>query len=74
MFHTGWTPLHVAAQEGGNIKIAEILIARGAQPNALNHNGETAIWIAAQFGHYKLVEYLNSVGSNPNTPDNGNVV
>jgi ankyrin repeat protein len=38
----GWTPLHDAAR-GGHKEIAELLIAKGADLNAKDNDGETPL-------------------------------
>src|SRR5579859_5069016 len=47
-----WTLLMLAALEG-NTSIGELLISRGADINATNKSGETALSLAAHKGHIR---------------------
>jgi ankyrin repeat protein len=53
----GWTPLHLASQEG-HVKMAEILIQMGADVCSLTKNGWTPLHSASQEGHVKIAELL----------------
>lgn len=58
----GNTPLHVAASAGA-CGIAEILLQKGADVDALGANGETALHCAARVGHVGLVALLLAAGA-----------
>ena len=62
----GFTPLHVAAQEG-YIKVAELLIAKGANVNTSGRLiGTTPLDSAALLGHKEMVELLIDSGADIN--------
>lgn len=63
---TGWYPLQTAAGRG-NIKVTRYLLARGADPNAADRAGFTALYSAAGSDHgATAAEALLSSGANPN--------
>ena len=51
----GWTPLHIACQDGDR-DMAATLLEAGADPNGPLYDGTTPLYIAAMCGHPKLVE------------------
>lgn len=53
----GRTALHQVAANG-NLRLAEILVKRGARVNVVNKEAETPLHLAAQFGHLSVVEFL----------------
>jgi len=53
----GWNALHYAAFEN-RTKIATLLLAAGADVNALAPNGSTALMLAAKCGHLETVRLL----------------
>lgn len=55
--HHGWTMLHMAAS-GGNTRMVQLLIERGATVNAQNTFGKTSLHYAASKGHKEIVEKL----------------
>jgi hypothetical protein len=59
----GWTPLMNVT----SVEMALALIAAGADVNAVNGDGETALMIAAEFGSTALVRVLLSHGANLQT-------
>lgn len=63
---SGWYPLMTAAGRG-NIKVVDYLLAHGADPNAADRAGITALYSAAG-GDYRVpaAEALLSHGANPN--------
>lgn len=54
---SGWNALHYAAFEN-RAAIAALLIAAGAQVNALAPNGQSALMLAAKRGHLETVRIL----------------
>ena len=66
------TPLFYAA-ENGRLKIAQLLLANGADPNALNHRkelgGVSALTVAIQERHRMVARVLLVHGANPNGAD-----
>lgn len=52
-----WTLLHMAAS-GGNRKMVDLLVQKGASVNALNRDGKTPLHYAAGKGHLAIVEAL----------------
>ncbi|HXG08425.1 MAG TPA: ankyrin repeat domain-containing protein [Gemmataceae bacterium] len=60
-------PLAVAySVDLDHVRVARFLIRRGADVNALNQEGRTALSFAAESGYYKLVRVLLSSGADPN--------
>jgi hypothetical protein len=57
----GWTPL-MAAARSGRISIAEVLLKAGANPNAQNEYGGTALDITRANGHSAIVQLLQAAG------------
>ena len=69
--HEGCTPLMAASLEG-HIKIVELLLQNGVDPNATNtKNGVTALILASLKGHHDTVELLLMKGADPNIQNNG---
>ncbi len=60
----GWTPLLYAAF-GGQVDMAQMLLARGADPNERSDNGTTPLMLAAKSGSVELVNLLLKAGANP---------
>ena len=50
----GWTALHFAA-DGGYVDILNALTARGADVTTRNANGDSALSVAAECGHWEFV-------------------
>ncbi|XP_071964995.1 uncharacterized protein [Antedon mediterranea] len=59
------TPLHIAARIKEGEKVAEMLLKSGADVNAIMANGETAMHIAARYGHLKMIQALLEEGADP---------
>lgn len=59
------TLLHAAACEG-NLKIAEILVKRGADVNSRDEFEETPLHYAANEGHLEMAEFLITKGADVN--------
>ena len=55
------TPLHWACK-GGNIKIVELLLARGASPTAEDSEGDTPVHWAARYNKSRIVRALCAHG------------
>jgi ankyrin repeat protein len=53
----GWTPLHVAAYYG-SARVADLLLAEGADPLKVTRGGDTAYLIALAQGHKGLLPQL----------------
>ena len=53
----GQTPLHTAAYSG-HAEIAALLVAKGANPDAKDYDGRTALYHAASHGHKEAEEVL----------------
>lgn len=64
----GWTALHYAAFEN-RPQIAALLLAAGAQLNAVAPNGSTALMLAAKRGHLEMVRLLVGAGAELNEID-----
>lgn len=62
------TPLHVAARHG-HVRLVEVLLAGGADANALDANGATPLHHAARALKAKCVRTLIAGGANPQLPD-----
>lgn len=61
--HEGWNPLLYAAFEG-RMGIVEMLLAKGANPDALAPNRSTPLMFAARNGHEDVVVRLLKAGAN----------
>lgn len=62
--HDGWNPLLYAAFEG-RLPIVELLLAKGANPNARAPNQSTPLMFAARNGHEDVVVRLLKAGADP---------
>lgn len=65
-----WTLLHMAAS-GGNPKMVDLLLAKGASVNAANRDGKTALHYAAGKGHLGIVKTLLNHHADPTILYNG---
>lgn len=65
-----WTLLHMAAS-GGNPKMVDLLLAKGASVNATNRDGKTALHYAAGKGHLGIVQSLLNHFADPTILYNG---
>src|SRR3954469_10768834 len=74
--YAGDTALHMAAAAFRR-PVAELLVGRGADCHARNRRGAQPLHYAADANHWdptaqaETIEYLLSVGADPNAPDNG---
>jgi ankyrin repeat protein len=55
-------PLHIAASDG-HLEIVKALIAAGADMNALENYGRSALGIARRKNHTKIVDFLRNRGA-----------
>ena len=68
-FASGWlTPLMLAAREG-HAELARMLVAGGADVNAVAGDGKTALALAIFNGNYDLASLLVDSKADVNTPD-----
>lgn len=65
----GSTSLH-SAVTSGNVKLVELLIAKGAGVNARNAEGNTALEVAAHDGSKEIAEFLIAKGADLNNRNN----
>ncbi|XP_077086187.1 transient receptor potential cation channel, subfamily N, member 1 [Siphateles boraxobius] len=56
------TPLHIAARVEGGVRAAEMLLKSGADVNAEQENGETAMHVAARHGDLEMMQVLIQEG------------
>lgn len=59
---TGYTPL-MAAARNGHTEVVRWLLARGADPNAVNYGGVDVYWQATEGGHRDVQELLLAAGA-----------
>lgn len=70
----GLCPLHIVAKNGGDAKLVELLISRGADPNGVDgFNRWTPVFYAIQEGHANTVEELLRNGARLNISDEDNL-
>lgn len=58
----GWTPLHGATHSGDRATV-ELLLSRGADVNAANDEGKTALALAREHGHPDIARLLEATGA-----------
>ncbi|XP_048059090.1 transient receptor potential cation channel, subfamily N, member 1 isoform X2 [Megalobrama amblycephala] len=56
------TPLHIAARVKDGVRVAEMLLKSGADVNAEQENGETAMHVAARHGALQMIQALIQEG------------
>ncbi|HEV7802355.1 MAG TPA: ankyrin repeat domain-containing protein [Burkholderiales bacterium] len=61
----GETPLHHAARTG-NVELAKLLVAKGANINVAGPSGFVPLHVAAGLNRRAMAEYLLAAGANPN--------
>lgn len=64
----GWAPLMFAARENAQAA-ALALVEQGANPDARDPDGNTALLLALANDHYDLAVLLLEAGADPNVPD-----
>jgi ankyrin repeat protein len=57
------------AAERGDVDLVEMLLRRGAKPNAQNRQGTTALIVAARQGYAEVVKALLDKKADPNLAD-----
>ena len=57
------------ATYGGHRRIVELLLQKGANPNAANIEGRTSLFFAANKGNERIVKILLEVGADPSVQD-----
>ena len=60
----GFTPLHVAAKYG-HLKVAEMLVNKGVDPNFDGKNGLTPLHVATHYNHVDIALFLLEKRANP---------
>jgi ankyrin repeat protein len=70
--YRGYTPLMLAAQRG-QVDAMTVLLDAGADPNALSTSGQSALSIAAGWGHEPAVRCLLAHGANANGTRDGKI-
>ncbi|MDB5969729.1 MAG: ankyrin repeat protein [Hydrocarboniphaga sp.] len=63
--HAGWSPLIHAAYFGSGEELLSLLVDHGANVNAQNNRGLTALYLASAAGHEPQVQLLLAHGANP---------
>lgn len=53
----GFSPLHWCCKEG-HLKLAELLVSRGARVNATNRGDDTPLHLASAHGHKEIVQLV----------------
>ncbi|HEU0048692.1 MAG TPA: ankyrin repeat domain-containing protein, partial [Nitrososphaera sp.] len=57
----GWRPLHLAVHRGDK-ELTQILLAAGAEANAKNGEGQSALTIALEKSHEEVADLLRRRG------------
>ena len=63
--HAGWSPLIHAAYFGSGNELLSLLVDKGANLNAQNNRGLTALYLASAAGHEPQVQLLLAHGADP---------
>ncbi|XP_063397031.1 uncharacterized protein LOC134681362 [Mytilus trossulus] len=71
-FLAGRTPLHEATYNN-NLEIVKFFMKKACDPNIINENNESPLWLASKEGHFDMVNVLLYNKANPNlhTKKNG---
>lgn len=64
---TGHAPLHVAVS-AGNIKVVQLLLDEGVNPNQKNDHDDTPLHVAVSFHETDMIPILIRAGADPNIP------
>ncbi len=64
----GFTPL-VTAAFAGHVAMVELLIANGADIEAVDDYGDSSVNVAAYAGHVEAIRTLVDLGANPDSPN-----
>lgn len=56
----GFSPLHWCCKEG-HLKLAELLVSRGARINATNRGDDTPLHLASAHGHKEIVQLVMQI-------------
>ena len=59
----GFSPLHIAAQEGHLSVVKRLVGGAGAKVDVLNRDRDTPLYWAAYNGHTEVVQYLVRAGN-----------
>lgn len=59
----GFSPLHWCCKEG-HLKLAELLVSRGARINATNRGDDTPLHLASAHGHKEIVQLVKKLFDN----------
>ena len=62
MSSDGWTPLHVASQNG-YLEIAQVFIEHGASVDSEVADGQTPLHLASHYGHLEIAQVLIAHGA-----------
>ena len=62
----GLTPLHIAAKYG-HIKVARLLLQKGADSNVQGKNGLTPLHVATHYNHVNVALLLLEHGASPHS-------
>ena len=60
----GWTPLHYASTKG-QAAMVKLLLSKGALPNDISPEGNTALFMAVQTENLETVQLLINAGADP---------
>ena len=71
--HGNWTPLMYAARDGG-VDAARALAKAGAEVNATDPDGTTALILAIMNAHYDTANAILEAGADPNITDKAGMV
>ena len=68
----GNKPLHIASYDDEEelVEVAKLLLQNGADPNSINGNKDTPIYLATERGHAEIVNLLIQHGANVNSLNN----
>ena len=67
---TGSTALHLSCEDYDNTEVVELLLSRGADVDAVDDDGETALSFTARYSHPECTKVLLAAGAFVNTLSN----